>query len=135
VTIFSLLISLIIIGFVSIWYLKPLTDTVRPSSSSSVQTSGSQSQNAGPVGSATDRANDVSRKSLIAQIDSGLKQYFAEKGKYPTSLQDLVDSGILPSVPLDPVSKAPPRFILDASAGCVVQFTLSDGTVAAAACK
>ena len=47
----------------------------------------------------------VLREDLFRMRDA-IDQYFADKGKYPATLEDLVSAGYLRAVPVDPMTKS-----------------------------
>jgi general secretion pathway protein G len=51
------------------------------------------------------RAREAVLKEDLFQIRKLIEQYFTDKGKYPLSLQTLVDEGYLKSIPIDPMTK------------------------------
>jgi general secretion pathway protein G len=51
------------------------------------------------------KAREAVLKEDLFQLRKLIDQYFTDKGKYPTSLQALVDDGYLRQVPPDPMTK------------------------------
>ncbi|MGA2585945.1 MAG: prepilin-type N-terminal cleavage/methylation domain-containing protein [Candidatus Aminicenantales bacterium] len=50
------------------------------------------------------KARESVLKDTLFQLRKLIDQYFADKGKYPASLQALVDDNYLRKVPLDPIT-------------------------------
>lgn len=55
---------------------------------------------------ATKRANEAVLKEDLFQMRLLINQYYADKQKYPSSLQTLVDEGYLYKIPEDPITKS-----------------------------
>jgi general secretion pathway protein G len=55
---------------------------------------------------ATKRANEAVLKENLFQMRLLINQYYADKQKYPSSLQTLVDEGYLYKIPVDPITKS-----------------------------
>jgi len=55
---------------------------------------------------ATRRAREAVLKENLFQMRKLIDQYFMDKGKYPVSLQALVDENYLRSIPIDPMTKS-----------------------------
>jgi len=55
---------------------------------------------------AAKRAREAVLKEDLFQFRKLIDQYFQDKGKYPASLQTLVDEKYLRSVPVDPMTKS-----------------------------
>ncbi|NIM58090.1 MAG: prepilin-type N-terminal cleavage/methylation domain-containing protein [Candidatus Aminicenantes bacterium] len=53
---------------------------------------------------ATKRARESVLKENLFQIRKLIDQYYADKGKYPYSLQALVDEKYLRAIPIDPIT-------------------------------
>jgi general secretion pathway protein G len=51
------------------------------------------------------RANEAVLKTNLHTLRDVIDQYYGDKGKYPTSLQQLVETGYLRKVPNDPMTK------------------------------
>ena len=51
------------------------------------------------------RANEAVLKTNLHTLRDVIDQYYGDKGKYPTSLQQLVETGYLRRVPNDPMTK------------------------------
>ena len=51
------------------------------------------------------RANEAVLKTNLHTIRDVIDQHYGDKGKYPTSLEALVESGYLKKVPIDPITK------------------------------
>lgn len=54
----------------------------------------------------TTRAKEAVLKENLFTIRDVIDQYYADKGRYPDSLQDLVDNGYIRKVPDDPFTKS-----------------------------
>lgn len=57
------------------------------------------------VGSVQRGREAVLREDLFRMRDA-IDQYYADKGKYPVGLEDLVSSGYLRKIPVDPITKS-----------------------------
>jgi len=55
---------------------------------------------------ATKRAREAVLKEDLFQMRKLINQYYIDKGKYPSSLQDLVTEGYLRAIPIDPMTKS-----------------------------
>jgi general secretion pathway protein G len=55
---------------------------------------------------APQRAREAVLKSDLHTMREAIDQYFADKAKYPDSLETLVDDGYLREVPLDPFTQS-----------------------------
>ena len=51
------------------------------------------------------RANEAVLKTNLHTLRDVIDQYYGDKGKYPTSMQQLVEAGYLRKVPNDPMTK------------------------------
>jgi len=52
------------------------------------------------------RAQEAVLKTNLRAIRNTINQYYADKGHYPTSLDELVDGGYLRTMPVDPITKS-----------------------------
>lgn len=52
------------------------------------------------------RANEAVLKTNLHTFRDVIDQHYGDKGKYPTSLQSLVDTGYLRKIPMDPITKS-----------------------------
>ena len=52
------------------------------------------------------KAKEAVLKEDLFQIRNSLEQYYADKSKYPSDLQTLVDDGYLRKIPIDPMTKS-----------------------------
>jgi general secretion pathway protein G len=52
------------------------------------------------------RAEEVTLKHDLFSMRDAIDQYYADKGKYPASLEDLVSAGYLRAVPVDPMTQS-----------------------------
>jgi general secretion pathway protein G len=51
------------------------------------------------------RANEAVLKNNLRTLRDVIDQHYGDKGKYPTSLEALVDAGYLRKIPIDPITK------------------------------
>lgn len=51
------------------------------------------------------RAAEAALKTDLHTIRDAIDQHYGDKGRYPASLQALVDGGYLRAIPIDPVTK------------------------------
>ena len=51
-----------------------------------------------------DRAKEASLRANLQETRRAIDQHFTDKGRYPASLQELVDERYLRSLPVDPVT-------------------------------
>ncbi len=54
----------------------------------------------------TTRAKEAVLKENLFTIRDVVDQYYADKGRYPDSLQDLVDNGYIRNIPEDPFTRS-----------------------------
>jgi len=59
------------------------------------------------------RANEAVLKTNLHTLRDVIDQYYGDKGKYPTSLQQLVELGYLRKVPMDPITKRSDTWVFD----------------------
>jgi len=59
-----------------------------------------------------DKSKDVVLKENLQVLRTTLDKYYADKGRYPETLQDLVDQKYLRAVPTDPVTDSDRSWIL-----------------------
>lgn len=52
----------------------------------------------------TDRAQDAALKENLSTVRYSIDQYYADKGEYPSSLQELVEKRYLRKVPTDTIT-------------------------------
>lgn len=52
------------------------------------------------------RANEAVLKTNLRTMRDVIDQHYGDKGKYPTSLQSLVETGYLRKLPMDPITKS-----------------------------
>lgn len=52
------------------------------------------------------RANEAVLKTNLRTMRDVIDQHYGDKGKYPTSLQSLVETGYLRKLPVDPITKS-----------------------------
>lgn len=57
------------------------------------------------------RANEAVLKTNLRTLRDVIDQHYGDKGKYPTSLAALVDTGYLRKIPLDPITKSSETWI------------------------
>jgi general secretion pathway protein G len=60
---------------------------------------------------ATKRAREAALKENLYQMRKLINQYLVDKGKYPQSLQTLVDEEYLYRIPVDPMTKSTDTWI------------------------
>ena len=60
---------------------------------------------------APQKAREAVLKEDLFTIRSCIDQYLADKGHYPTSLQELVDEGYLRFMPVDPITRSADTWI------------------------
>jgi len=53
-----------------------------------------------------DRAREAVLKTDLHTIRESIDQYFADKGRYPDSIEALVEDGYMRAVPVDPFTKS-----------------------------
>jgi len=53
-----------------------------------------------------DRSKEAVLKENLYQMRDAIGKYYADKGKYPASLEALVEDGYLRAVPVDPMTKS-----------------------------
>ncbi len=58
------------------------------------------------------RANEAVLKTNLHTIRDVIDQHYGDKGKYPTSLEQLVEAGYLKKVPNDPITKRNDTWVL-----------------------
>jgi len=51
------------------------------------------------------KANEAVLKTNLHTLRDVIDQHYGDKGKYPSSLQALVDAGYLRAIPIDPMTK------------------------------
>lgn len=51
------------------------------------------------------KAREAVLKEDLHSFNSAIDQYWTDQGKYPDSIQDLVDKKYLPSIPTDPITR------------------------------
>ena len=56
--------------------------------------------------SATQRAREATLKENLYIMRQLIRQYYGDKGKFPISLQTLVDEEYLYKIPIDPITKS-----------------------------
>ena len=52
------------------------------------------------------RANEAVLKTNLRSLRDVIDQHYGDKGRYPTSLESLVEKGYLRRVPVDPITKS-----------------------------
>jgi len=52
------------------------------------------------------RANEAALKTNLRTMRDVIDQFYGDQGSYPTSLEDLVDEGLLRKIPVDPFTKS-----------------------------
>ena len=56
-------------------------------------------------------AREATLKTDLFRMRDAIDQYYADKGKYPSSLDSLVSDGYLRKVPEDPITKSPDTWV------------------------
>jgi len=59
------------------------------------------------------RANEAVLKTNLHTLRDLIDQYYGDKGKYPTSLQQLVEMGYLRHIPMDPITKRTDTWVFE----------------------
>lgn len=59
-----------------------------------------------------DRAKEAVLKTNLRTFRSAIDQHYADKGRYPATLEALVESGYLREVPVDPMTKSAETWVL-----------------------
>jgi general secretion pathway protein G len=52
------------------------------------------------------RANEAALKTDLRTMRDVIDQYYGDQGTYPTSLEELVEKGLLRGIPVDPFTKS-----------------------------
>lgn len=52
------------------------------------------------------RANEAVLKTNLRSLRDVIDQHYGDKGRYPTSLETLVETGYLRRIPIDPITKS-----------------------------
>jgi general secretion pathway protein G len=63
------------------------------------------------------RAKEAALKENLYVLRNVIDQYFTDKGKYPDSLQSLVDDGYIRKIPLDPMTQSDSTWVEEQSGG------------------
>ena len=58
------------------------------------------------------KANEAVLKTNLRTLRDVIDQHYGDKGKYPTSLEALVEEGYLRKIPIDPITKSSETWIL-----------------------
>jgi general secretion pathway protein G len=58
-----------------------------------------------------DRAKEAVLKEDLVQIRSAIDKYYGDRGRYPDSLDDLVEKKYLRRIPSDPITESPDTWI------------------------
>jgi general secretion pathway protein G len=59
-----------------------------------------------------DKAKEAVLKENLMQLRTSIDQFYADRGAYPSRLNDLVDKKYLRSVPIDPLTESSTTWIL-----------------------
>src|SRR5262245_33671815 len=59
------------------------------------------------------RAKEAVLKEDLYILRDVIDQHFADKGKYPSSLQDLVDAGYIRKIPVDPLTNSSDSWVIE----------------------
>ena len=60
----------------------------------------------------TKRAKEAVLKENLFQLRKFINQYYTDKGKYPASLQALVDAEYVKAIPMDPITKSSETWVV-----------------------
>jgi general secretion pathway protein G len=63
------------------------------------------------------RAKEAALKENLYVLRNVIDQYFTDKGKYPESLQSLVDDGYIRKIPMDPMTQSDSTWVESQSGG------------------
>lgn len=63
--------------------------------------------------SSVDRAKESALKQTLNTIREGIDQYYADTGKYPDSLEELVDKKYVNKLPYDPIVDSLDAWVID----------------------
>jgi len=58
------------------------------------------------------RANEAALRTNLRTMRDVIDQYYGDKGRYPPSLEELVESGMLRGIPRDPMTKSTETWVL-----------------------
>lgn len=59
-----------------------------------------------------DKAKEATLKENLASIRDGLDKYYADNGKYPLNLDELVTRKYFRKIPLDPITDSPRTWLI-----------------------
>ena len=59
-----------------------------------------------------DKAKEAVLKENLTQLRSGIDQFYADRGAYPSRIDELVDKKYLRSVPLDPITESKTSWVI-----------------------
>jgi len=68
-----------------------------------------------------DRAREVALKEDLHQIRLAIDHFYADRGRYPASLQDLVDKRYLRALPMDPLTDKTTTWVVSAPPASAVR--------------
>ncbi|OYY49358.1 MAG: type II secretion system protein G [Methylophilales bacterium 28-44-11] len=63
--------------------------------------------------SSVERAQDAALKQTLNTVREGIDKYYADTGKYPDSLEELVEKKYINKLPLDPITDSTTTWVLD----------------------
>lgn len=63
------------------------------------------------------RAKEAALKEDLYALRNVIDQYFTDKGKYPDSLQTLVEEGYIRKIPVDPMTETDTSWVEEQAAG------------------
>ena len=63
------------------------------------------------------RAKEAALKENLYVLRNLIDQYFTDKGKYPDSLQTLVEEGYIRKIPVDPITESDSTWVEEQSGG------------------
>lgn len=62
-----------------------------------------------------DKSKEVALKENLQVLRTGIDKFYADKGRYPETLEELVEQQYFRAVPVDPVSESTTTWILVSS--------------------
>ena len=64
--------------------------------------------------SSVERAQEAALKQTLNTLREGIDKYYADTGKYPDSLEQLVEKKYINKLPLDPITDSTATWVLEA---------------------
>jgi general secretion pathway protein G len=80
----------------------------------------------------TDRAQETVLKHNLVAVRDGIDKFFADTGRYPASLEELVERKYLREVPLDPITNRRDSWRIINPEGAAGVFDIKSGSEATA---